>query len=99
MQKIIIVQEGNNNIMKKYRRKLFLILITTFLILAFTGCGKKDDSADAQTQTYSQTDGSIEDSVSVLPAGEDARPGTPPPCSKKRGKTGEKNGNPARIRT
>ena len=60
--------------MKKYRRKLFLILITTFLILAFTGCGKKDDSADAQTQTYSQTDGSIEDSVSVLPAGEDARP-------------------------
>lgn len=60
--------------MKKYQEKLFLILITTFLILAFIGCGKKDDNVDAQTQTYSQTDGSIEDSVSVLPAGEDSRP-------------------------
>ena len=48
--------------------------MTIFLILAFAGCGKKDNNADAGTQTSSQTDSVIEDSVSVLPAGEDAGP-------------------------
>lgn len=60
--------------MKKYRKKRFLVLMTIFLILAFAGCGKKDNNADAGTQTSSQTDAVIEDSVSVLPAGEDAGP-------------------------
>ena len=59
--------------MKKYRKKRFLVLMTIFLILAFAGCGKKDNNADAGTQTSSQTNSVIEDSVSVLPAGEDLK--------------------------